>query len=273
MQSKIIYGKRGCDFDKIALPFIKEALCENGKKEGCDCISCSSPLSSHPDYRLYDKESYLVEDIDSVVAYAMSPPLIAKRRVVYFKGLHTVTEVSQNKILKLLEDNQNFVMVATADSGGFVLPTIRSRTQRYFCSKCSKEEFLAIVGNESDGEFLYEMTGGYAGLIEEMREQTETFKKLEAAFLSKNRKMLYEAVSIVKDKDKNCYFEKYKGTLPQLFDFMIAQAGRNKELLEVLFIEKANALASWYTRNDFLVSIVNIGERLEVKDEQSFICQ
>lgn len=269
MLSKIIYGKRGTDFDKFLFPFVRKALCTGSREDGCTCYSCTLPLRSHPDLMILDKESYLVEDINAVVSYAESAPMISEKRVVLLKGLSSVTEISQNKLLKELEDNKSFVLIASSDSEkNSVLPTIRSRTEGILATPESREEFFQKITVEEDKELLYDMTGGYAGLVAEMQGQIEIYKAVQSAFCSRDKGKLLEALHLVIDKDPECYFEKYPSYLSQLFDFMgkLALAGDDLNyvvsLLKVINKEKSTSLSGGYARVNFFTSIANIGAAL-----------
>ncbi len=263
MQSKLLFGEKGSQFDKIAMPLIKKALCQNDKGEGCDCYSCSLTLSQHPDYRCYDKSSYSVEDVDEIVAYAESNPMIAPARVVYFKGFDTILPISQNKLLKELEDNKHFVMIATCNPSGVVLPTVRSRCQQLIVRKESESDFYAAVGDREDKELLYRITNGHSGLAGEIETQIPIFRNIEKAFSEKNSALLFESLSIVKDKDKGNYYEAYSDTIPLLYNFFGDLAAGDLELTKVIFEEKAKALSPWFKKIDFFTSIATIAEKLE----------
>ena len=269
MLSSIIYGKRGSDFEKVTTPLVRKALCTGSLESSntCECYSCSLQLDAHPDLRVFDKDSYLVEDVDAIVAFAESAPLISNKRVVLIKNLSSITEISQNKLLKELEDNKTFVLIGTADSGsGGVLPTIKSRTEAMYIGSETLEEFLEKSSENTI--LLYSMTGGYSGLVSEMKEQIPIYQSVERAFLNRSKKELFDALNLVVDKDKECYYEKYKDYLSNLFDFMGDLSVRSSDLtyairlLEIVNKEKANSLNSWYARVNFFNSIANIGEVL-----------
>lgn len=267
MLSKVLYGKKGSDFDSVIKPLVRQALCTGSKKEGCDCYSCSLALSSHPDYKEYDQEKYSVEEIDEISAYAEGIPVISSNRVVVLKNFSGVTEISQNKLLKELEDNKHFILIATDNSEDCnILPTIKSRTEAVaVSSEHSLDEFRKEFGEQ--GDILFVISEKNLGLAKEMIEQIPIYQNVEKALLDKDKRLLMESLNLVKNKDKDCYFTKYKAYVPVLFNFMANVAmrfelDRTVALLNTLNTEKSKCLRNWYDTNNFIVSIVNIAESL-----------
>jgi hypothetical protein len=280
MISKIIYGRKSSDFDTVIEPLARAALCltyRSGK--GCDCYSCSLSLNSHPDYKILDKDAYSVDDIDTVCAYAQSDPMIGKNRVVVLKNLPKVTDVSQNKLLKELEDNPNFVMIATAETSGgdgMILPTIKSRTAAVtsLARTGDIEDFRNFFGDEA--ELLYRMSGKDIGLAEDMQEQTHIYGALEKAFKNRDRRMIFETLNLVKNKDTASYFLKYRDYVPVLFRFLAdtaldCGAYSQQEALAVLRIantEAAYSYGSSYDAGQFFTGIVKIAEKIKKENER-----
>ena len=256
MLSKVLYGRKGCDFDSVIKPFVRQALCTGSGKKDCSWYSCSLSLSSHPDYKFYDQEKYSVEEVDEIIAYAEGIPTISSNRVVVLKNLSGVTEISQNKLLKELEDNKHFVFLAT-ESGEVhnILPTISSRTEAVHIS--SESSFCDFQTEfDASADLLYRISNKNLGL-------------------ATDSKRLFGCLNLVKGKDKDCYFSKYRQYIPVLFDFMAGIAtnsstynlsgeklDRAVKLLRVINNEKAKCLCSWYDMSNFFVSIVNIAQAL-----------
>lgn len=278
MLSKMLIGRRGSDYDKVAYPIAREVLCENSHG-ACGCYSCQLALSSHPDLMILDKSSYLVEDIEELIRFAKSSPMIGAVRCAYVKNFMGITEQSQNKLLKELEDNKNFFLIATVIEGeGNILPTIFSRVVKERVSKETQEEFFCHFSDAvsmEDAHLLYQMSEGYILLAEEMQEQADIYRKVKEAILQLNKKSLFSALSLVADKDIENYFDKQKTYLQQLFSFMAAvvvenYAERGVFLLETINKEKGKSLAKWYGKADFFTSISMIAEgfsKLKKEDE------
>ena len=112
------------------------------------------------------------------------------------------------------------------------------------------------------------MTGGYSGLIPEMRGQEAVYGAVRTAFRERDKRKLYEALHLITDKDRECYYDKYPDCLPQLFDFMgrLSLEGGDPaygaRLLGAINKEKSASLSGWYAKVNFFTSIANIGEAL-----------
>lgn len=264
--STILYGRRGSCFGQQALSLVRKALCTKTGEENCNCYSCSLALSSHPDFVSYEKDSYTVDDIDAIVAFSHETPVFAKKKVVLMYNLSSVTEISQNKLLKELEDNSSFTMIATADSlKDNILPTIKSRTEAKKVPRETKEEFFSSVTVNAD--ILYRMTGGYSGLANEMEEQIPIYQAVETAFIQRDGKKLLGALHLIVDKDKQSYFEKYSDFIPNLFDFIGKLAIEGADMSSMLLLETINksyhsSLMNGYSKTAFFTSMVNISESL-----------
>lgn len=267
MLSKLLLGQKGSDFDKVAFPAIRKALCMKGQGN-CGCYSCQQQLTAHPDVMVLDQNSYLVEDIEKLISFARSSPMIAPVRAAYVKNFSGITEHSQNKLLKELEDNNNFYLVATTcGEDHAVLPTILSRVTKERVKRESREDFIKHFSHlaEDDVLFLYSMSGGYILLAEEMGTQVSIYRQVKEAILQQNKKHLFSALNLVADKDKGNYLELYSEYLDQLFAFMAevvvdAYAERGVALLKIINKEKGKSSSKWYKVNDFFTSITKIAE-------------
>ena len=98
--SKIFYGKKGCQMEEKALQSAKEALCLRGGNDvlTCTCNSCSLSVQAHPDLLLLDKPSYVVENVEKILAFgktaatmssiccvpALNPPIYGESQVGHF---------------------------------------------------------------------------------------------------------------------------------------------------------------------------------------------
>ncbi len=277
MLSKMIVGRRGSDFDKTAYPAMREALCDNAHGD-CGCYSCQLALSSHPDVLMLNQSSYLVEDIEELIHFAKSPSMIAPTRCAYVKNFMGITEQSQNKLLKELEDNQSFVLIATAIEGeGFILPTIFSRVGKERVQKESKQGFFQHFFDMGLGEnetiLLYQMSDGYILLAEEMQGQAYIYQSVKEAILQLNKKKLFSALSLVADKDAENFFDTHKEYLQQLFSFMAAvvveqYAEKGVFLLKNINHEKTKALGNWYGKSDFFTSIAMIADGFSILEKE-----
>lgn len=218
--SKIFYGKRGSGVKSAAHALAKDTLCIYGKASAdCTCRSCQTKLSSHPDLAVYSKPAYVVDDIEQMLVFGNSLPIISSQKVLVIENMGAITEDSQNKLLKSIESNPALCVIGTVYEGTDVLPTIKSRTNSIFIHPLSEEDFLKKVSDEN-GILLYYMTSGCLGQVEEMREQIPIYEKVLHALESANGKDLLTALSLVKEKDENAYFYTYRSYIPVLFSYI-----------------------------------------------------
>lgn len=286
--SKIIYGKRGCGLKDKAVSIARKTLCLNGTATAdCNCRSCQLSLNAHPDFALFDQSSYTVEDMEEILAFGRKMAIIADYKVIVILNMGAITEESQNKLLKDIEDNERLMIIGTAyENRGEIISTIKSRTQRMEIYPLSKEDFLSSIKDE-DVSCLYAMTEGCPGLVDEMRDQIPIFKGVLKALETADARQLLVSLHLVEEKDKEAYCDKYKQYLPNLFSF-IEQALLSylydtypdseengkifhpvykdnhayMELINILEQERSICTYSWYTKNDFFTAIAKIADKL-----------
>lgn len=219
--SKIFYGKRGSGVKSAAHALAKDTLCIYGKATAdCTCRSCQTNFSSHPDLAVYSKPAYVVDDIEQMLVFCNNLPIISSQKVLVIENMGAITEDSQNKLLKSIESNSALCVIGTVYEGTDVLPTIKSRTNSIFIHPLSEEEFLNKVSDTKNGMLLYYMTDGCLGQVEEMQEQIPIYEIVLDALESANAKELFTALSLVREKDENAYFQTYKSYIPALFSYI-----------------------------------------------------
>lgn len=268
MLSKIIYGKNGCT-NPLAKNYIKDALCVGKGGPACDCVSCRAV--NHPDF--LQSDGVLMEQIEEVLTFSTIPPMIAKQKVCLITEFHDMMPLVQTKLLKLLEEQSNFVLIATAENPERVLDTVKSRTESVFVKPMNKPDFLAAGGDLVD----YYMTGGYWDLIPVMKELKPLYQEVLQAFVTADGIKLIQTLGLHKENDKSVYFEQFKQDVYNLFSFMLAlpfailsqefqatsmSAKKTLALSAVIQEQLEFAKGKQYAKTDFFTGICKIADVL-----------
>lgn len=282
MLNKIIYGKNGCRLKDEATRFTRQALCSGSGKSDCRCPSCMIPLSTHPDYKIFDRDKYFAEDVDEILSFANHPPVIGSCRAAVVLNLNGLSPALQNKLLKDIEDNDNFFMAATAPEGlGLILPTIQSRTEAVFVRPMSKMDFMKSI-KDPDAEFLYYMTQSCPDNVDDMQMAKPIFKRVKSVLENGHYRQLYTVLKQVMEKDKENFFTVYKEFTDNLFFFMeqcllspytapgflspdavsLSDTGV-AAVIQVIENERTRYRQPNYGSNDFFLSVCHIVNSLE----------
>ena len=269
MLSKIIYGKKGCGSSQKALFTAKQALCLKEGTADCNCKSCTA--KNHPDLLILD--GVKGEDIDTLLSFSKNPPLIATTRVVVMEDFDKVLPVTQTKLLKLLEEQPQFCLIATAVDKGKVLDTVKSRTESIYLNPLSKKAFM----ERGFDEVLYYVTEGYVSLVTEREDLVPCFSSVREAFKSRSESALFKALSMANEKKgSSSFFDLYPESVSAVFRYMLALPfllvgdGKGRwRMPDVLITSKAveNEIDNYYhsvafSKADFFTCICKIGNTL-----------
>ncbi len=130
-------GPDGCGHAEAAEALAQAFFCS--EKKGVDpcgiCRTCLTVESkAHPDFYWLkpEEDSHVlkIEDIRELIARASLQPFQADRSVFVIERAECMNDVSQNALLKTLEEpggKTHFILITAAPAG--LLPTIRSRVQ------------------------------------------------------------------------------------------------------------------------------------------------
>ena len=133
-------------FDKelnnnIALSFAKSFICK--EKTVCDiCPACQQFNSmSHPDVVILNQASIKVDDVNKLMDKLNTKPISSDTKVFVILNAETINEISQNKLLKSLEEpnNQN-VFILTSSKTDKLLPTVMSRLTKIYVPKLTEQD-------------------------------------------------------------------------------------------------------------------------------------
>lgn len=132
----LLEGEQGSGTDTLASVLARAAVClSEGDKPCGRCAGCVKALAgSHPDILTVDggadPRAFPVDVVRRIRSDAYIKPNEAPRKVFVLLGTQNMSEISQNALLKVLEEPpQNVLFVLTATSAAALLPTVRSRVQ------------------------------------------------------------------------------------------------------------------------------------------------
>lgn len=131
--------------NNVALCFANKLICENNL--GFDsCSHCSQFLSSsHPDVMIVDQPTVKVEDANNIINKLSTKPISAKNKVFVILNAENINEISQNKLLKSLEEpNPCNIFIMSCTKTDKLLPTIMSRLNKVYVPKLSTEDKIVI---------------------------------------------------------------------------------------------------------------------------------
>ena len=133
-------------FDKelnnnIALAFAKSLICQNN--DACEmCPACQQFNSaSHPDVYILNQASIKVDDVTKLMDKLNTKPISATVKVFVILNAETINEISQNKLLKSLEEpNSQNIFILTSSKTDKLLPTVMSRLNKIYIPKLSNAD-------------------------------------------------------------------------------------------------------------------------------------
>lgn len=134
----ILEGEPGSGTDKLAAILAKAAVClSDGDKPCGKCAGCvKAQAGSHPDIVTLNGDenprAFPVDAIRQIRSDAYIRPNEAPRKVFVLLGVQNMSEISQNALLKILEEPpENVLFILTTVSAAALLPTVRSRAQLF----------------------------------------------------------------------------------------------------------------------------------------------
>lgn len=228
-QNMLLLGKPGLSMRKDAEAAAKEYL---GVKN----------IETHPDFLFVavpdGKKSIGVDDIADFMKIAYIKPSISEKSVIIIDGIDAFTVQAQNRVLKVLEDCSNIIVIAIS-YGGMVLATIKSRLLIYEYHPLSAEEFIKKY-DSSDSRLLFYATGGCDGLIPLVTEHINTFREIKEVIENGQIPKLLGALHLLKEKDN----ENLAGTpiVPNIIDFLI------RSFSELLMLKESEHYAFLYCK-------------------------
>ena len=246
--SYLFVGKAGVGKKKFAKDLAKKVMClgsnggaqNNGVKnnevqnnnvandnleldfDNCDsCIKFDA--NSNPDFSIIvpDGKSIKIEQIRDLQAKILEKPISSNKKVYIIDNADTMTEESQNCLLKTLEEPPEYAMIILiASNENRMLQTIKSRCVIIRFEDLTNEEISQILHtNDQDIIRLCEGSVAKAETISEKREMFAQLKNI-ADYLSKN-----SLIDVLNNSD---LLYSSKDDIMTLLDF-----------LNIIFFEKA----------------------------------
>lgn len=129
--------------EEIARLFAMAIHCK--KDEPCfNCESCKrSIIDKNPDLTIIDKTTMQVADINKIIEDENLSPMIEDKKIVIFLHADGMNEIAQNKFLKSLEEpSKSVIYILCCKDINKLLPTIISRTKKYYLSNENTEELI-----------------------------------------------------------------------------------------------------------------------------------
>lgn len=176
-------------------------------------LGCSEKeLYKNPDfYMTGTNDTVSSDDIKDLIDFSWRSSLMGKK-VILLNNSHTVSVSTQNKLLKILEDREDNVLILLADSYTLI-PTIISRCchiQLQPPTSAIIKRFLIEKGvADSDIDFLSYMIGNAPFLYTKEEKTLMQYKsQLEQLYRITVRSDLLNVMNMLKEKDKNSFYEK-----------------------------------------------------------------
>jgi len=154
----LILCKDKSNIDKILRIFAKLILCE--KEDPCgECRTCKLiDQGSFPDVYEYPEKGDVIlkDDVVSLIKESFLKPVEGDKKIFLLKNAEDMNAVSQNKLLKTLEEPPQNVHIFLGGASEYaLLPTVKSRVKILTIPEFSQELlFSALSPNFNDTEKL-----------------------------------------------------------------------------------------------------------------------
>ncbi len=148
----LIYGKAHTSKTTLGKTIAKSHFCTNEQGKPCgECKGCKRFDNGNEVDFLYiedteNKNIITLEKVQLVKDFCLSKPIQNPTKVVMIKDFHKLNHVSQNALLKVLEEPVDFVkFIFTSSNIDFVLDTITSRVILFPMPSISQESLTNYI--------------------------------------------------------------------------------------------------------------------------------
>ncbi len=215
-----------CGQDELYLTYLatelSRRLLTNNHNENCNCSTCQKISSGvHSDVLTYPTgtSGIVVEDVNKIVEQSFIYPLEGDRKVFILKNFDVCTTQAQNKLLKTLEEPNNYVtFILTTCVPSAVLATIKSRTKLIDIEPVNNLEVKNFLSKNSElnksqlDTFVYSSGGSLTRAIKIINDAD--FLKIKNLVLNTFVNMLSSS-DVLKYSSSIC---SYKGKLSEILD-------------------------------------------------------
>ena len=188
--SYIFSGKAGLGKKTIAKEWAKEILCSNEEER------VKFDNDAHPDFKEIDPvdKSVKIEQIRSIREKIIEKPIQTSKKIYLIDDSETMTEESQNCLLKTLEEPPEYAIIILITSNeNRLLQTIKSRCICLRFKNLNNEEIKKVAGDVSEN--VIEMLNGSLSNIGLIKENEETFNDISNLVNTIENKELKDALN------------------------------------------------------------------------------
>lgn len=203
--------------DKTVKDYVRKILCLQDGESGCECEACKA-FSEGKNIDVFmlnpaEDEQIPVSDFrEKLNSFFGNCRNMSSKKVLLIYNMEFMNEVSQNTLLKFIEDNNDrVVFVASANDESKVLSTVKSRLVIVKNEKMvAFESFQTYCYSRAIGqaELYYALTGGDVLKIEEVGRCMNIWKDIIKYLPDKTYKeKVFSILHLVKEKDKEAFTE------------------------------------------------------------------
>lgn len=165
-------------------------------------------LDSHPDVKVYpQKDKLLVADSEDIVLESYALPVQSDKKIFIIKNFDNSMESAQNKLLKILEEPpKNVYMILTCSNVSLLLPTIRSRCNKYELFKVDSSIIEKFLEGKENKQIISCLCDGYLGKAQELEKLKNLLSLFESAFsvitdMKSSKQVLLFSKQLIDNKD------------------------------------------------------------------------
>ena len=184
--SYMFVGKSGIGKKMFAKEFARNIMCQNNGQCVNNIEKCQSCIkfdaSSNPDFIELqpDEKTLKIDKIRKMQEKIAEKPIVSKKKVYIIDEADTMTEESQNCLLKTLEEPPEYaIIILIVSNESKMLATIKSRCIDVKFDILSNDEIKSLYPNLSE-EMISLLEGSLENIdkIEKKAEQYEELKKI-----------------------------------------------------------------------------------------------
>jgi replication-associated recombination protein RarA len=236
----------------------------SAKALACKLVNCSeTQLATHPDVYLCDGKEMKVEDITTLLNFSMLMPEKAFKKIVIIDNSNELSEIIQNKLLKVVEEGNTTTFFFVAHQK--LLETIESRTFSIVFSKLTASEMEQYFNSIEEIPTLpICMLQGSIGRYNELKEDAvlaDTVLCLKSTLENlKNKSELLQVFHVLKEKDKEEFFSSNKKNIDLIIAFL-------KEVFFNLYMKKKQLHVNAIVDLEALDSVYSLQESASIYEK------